>query len=202
MPRSGPTAPWGRRVMWVGGLLGAWAAVVAHAEAPVVVTTSAWLNGGLVAGLLVGLPLAAFWHGARLPHAWAKAAAILTLGPLTVACGALATFAAVMLPPQGTAYGGGGDFERVGQLRLPHSAVAAYRTNGGATTDFGIVVRQEREIVPGALLLVRRVYGRYHAHDAALASAGPGRVRVHVPAYGESPPVDTVVRAPRYIYFD
>jgi hypothetical protein len=36
------------------------------------------------------------------------------------------------------------------------SAVRFYRTNGGVTTDFGVVIRQERALLPG-LVLVRNL---------------------------------------------
>ena len=55
--------------------------------------------------------------------------------------------------------------------------VVAYRTDGGATTDFGIVVRQQRRLMPG-LLVVRDLYSEYDAHDARLEVAGPAAVRV------------------------
>ena len=57
--------------------------------------------------------------------------------------------------------------------------VIAYRTDGGATTDFGLAVRQEMTIIPG-VLLVRRLLEEYHARDASLEVEGPDRIKVIV----------------------
>ena len=66
----------------------------------------------------------------------------------------------------------------VGQTRI-----SAYRTDGGATTDFGLVVRQEMNLLPG-VLLVRRHLDVYHARDASLELVGPNRVKVTVSPRG------------------
>lgn len=50
---------------------------------------------------------------------------------------------------------GGGPFvvyEKIASVELHDSRVVAYRTNGGATIDFGIEVQQERSLVPGIML--------------------------------------------------
>lgn len=45
--------------------------------------------------------------------------------------------------------------------------------NGGATTDFGVVVRQERTIFPG-ILLVRDLDEFYPCHSIELAATEKG----------------------------
>ncbi len=69
--------------------------------------------------------------------------------------------------------------EPVRTLGLPDGgSMVAYRTNGGATTDFGVVVRQERQLLPG-VRLVRTALEEDHADDVTdLATAGLGTVRV------------------------
>ena len=57
-----------------------------------------------------------------------------------------------------------GAFMPIHHLNLESFSVMAYRTNGGATTDFGVVVRQEKEIVPG-VLLVKQFYSKNHQAD-------------------------------------
>lgn len=62
---------------------------------------------------------------------------------------------------------GGGPFivyEEIDSLELRHSRVVAYRTNGGATVDFGIAVVQEMPIVPGIMLTK-------HLHDQSDTSS-------------------------------
>ena len=55
--------------------------------------------------------------------------------------------------------------------------VRAFQTDGGATTDYGLWVRQERRIIPG-LLLVRDLHNANHACGGRLATVAPGVIRV------------------------
>ena len=68
-------------------------------------------------------------------------------------------------------------FDPISIVAVNGTQVVAYRTDGGATTDFGIIVRQQRRLMPG-LLVVRDLYSEYHAHDARLEIAGPAAVRI------------------------
>ena len=55
-------------------------------------------------------------------------------------------------------------FERIHASDTPRGQVAVYRTNGGATTAFGIVVRQECAVIPRVLAVthvVARDDGKY-----------------------------------------
>jgi len=47
-------------------------------------------------------------------------------------------------------------FNRFAETHWKGSKIRLYRTDGGATTDSGVVIRQERTLIPG-LLLVRRL---------------------------------------------
>jgi hypothetical protein len=69
-----------------------------------------------------------------------------------------------------------GSFAPIRTVSLGASRVRVYRTNCGAPCDFGLVVRHERPVLPG-LLLVRDLAGWYHAADARLA---PDRAAVRV----------------------
>jgi hypothetical protein len=44
-------------------------------------------------------------------------------------------------------------FDQFAEMSWKGSAVRLYRTNGGATTDFGVVIRQERTLLPGVELI-------------------------------------------------
>ena len=68
-------------------------------------------------------------------------------------------------------------FDPISIVAVNGTQVIAYRTDGGATTDFGIVVRQQRRLMPG-LLIVRNLYSEYHAYNARLEVVGPKAVRV------------------------
>ena len=54
-------------------------------------------------------------------------------------------------------------FERIHQIQ---NDISVYRTNGGATTAYGIVVRQERLLLPG-LLMVKVLFKQYELDDLA-----------------------------------
>ncbi len=55
-------------------------------------------------------------------------------------------------------------FQNIHEIITNGYSIKVYQTDGGATTDFGIVVRQEKEILPG-LLLVKSLYSQYHCDD-------------------------------------
>jgi hypothetical protein len=77
-------------------------------------------------------------------------------------------------------------FEPIASLPLSRSQLRVYCTNGGATTDFGIVVRHEMRLLPG-LLLVRNVFGEYHTTEAACCRLSPCRsdlYRHHIASRG------------------
>lgn len=84
--------------------------------------------------------------------------------------------------------------EPIASLSVSGSRLRVYRTNGGATTDFGIVVRHEMTLLPG-LLLVRNIFDEYHVAEASLRSVGPNRVEVRT-AHGAA-----VVELRPFVYF-
>jgi hypothetical protein len=64
-------------------------------------------------------------------------------------------------------------------LALPQGGrLTVYETDCGAPCDFGVVVRQERAILPG-VLLVRDIFSVYPAEDAEVDITAPDRVRVN-----------------------
>lgn len=78
-------------------------------------------------------------------------------------------------------------FKQVHTVELPHSRVRVYRTNGGATTSFGIVVRQERPLIPG-LVVTKNVYAAYPAYDAEVTAVEPNKITISVPPYRPNEP--------------
>jgi hypothetical protein len=75
-------------------------------------------------------------------------------------------------------------FERINAMKTPRGAIGVYRTNGGATTSYGIVLRQECQIAPG-ILVVRNVGREYPAHTVQLENLGEDVVRASFPPYGD-----------------
>jgi hypothetical protein len=71
-------------------------------------------------------------------------------------------------------------FAAVQRAPLPRGgALVVYQTDCGATCSIGTVVRQERALLPG-LLLVRSIYhtSRFRAEDARVQILGDDRARV------------------------
>jgi len=79
-------------------------------------------------------------------------------------------------------------FERQNAIPTPFGLVALYVTNGGATTAFGIIVRQECRVLPG-VLIVRELADEYPADKAALDMPRPGFVRIVFQDSSLEPPV-------------
>ncbi|MEP6809256.1 MAG: hypothetical protein ABI992_03365 [Chthoniobacterales bacterium] len=63
------------------------------------------------------------------------------------------------------------------KVAMDRTEVVAYRTNGGATTDYGILVQQELPLFCG-LRLVRVLENRGNQYDAMLEVQGRDSVRV------------------------
>jgi hypothetical protein len=68
-------------------------------------------------------------------------------------------------------------FERRAAVPTRFGMIAVYRTNGGATTAFGIVVRQECTVVPG-FAIVRQLAHEYPSTEAHVEWQAPGTVRI------------------------
>jgi hypothetical protein len=59
-------------------------------------------------------------------------------------------------------------FEKVATLDYQNQKISAYRSNGGAATSFGIIVRSEKQVLPG-IIKVRTLYDRYRCMFVDLA---------------------------------
>jgi hypothetical protein len=113
-----------------------------------------------------GLPWIAFVFGFSLQNArtrWMVCIAIVpTLLWSVVAAG-------------GTLIAAGTGFQPVNRMKAGPSAIAIYRLNGGATTDFGLLIRQERRVLPG-LELVKNLDLFYPAYSASSEIVGPNTI--------------------------
>ena len=107
----------------------------------------------------------------RIGRWWSSALAVIAVIPLLVYSAVFLHVSAMI----GSAYKNGRDlsFDRFSEIHWKGSEVRFYRTNGGATTAFGVVVRQERRLLPG-VLLVRRVDGFYPCYSLDAASTDVG----------------------------
>ena len=113
-------------------------------------------------GLILGLCLPWFTAAAifRFGRWWSKAISFVAVIPLLL-------YSAMFL--LASAMTGGVAFDRFAETHWKGSEIRFYRTNGGATTDFGVVIRQERSLFPG-VLLVRRLDDFYPCYSLHVAS--------------------------------
>ena len=87
----------------------------------------------------------------RVGRRWSKVVGALAIIPLLL-------YSAVFLLGSAMtafAFKNGRDLcvDQFAETRWKGSVVRLYRTNGGATTDFGVVIRQERSLLPGVELV-------------------------------------------------
>jgi hypothetical protein len=101
------------------------------------------------------------------------------------------------------AFKGGHDlsFEQFSELPWKGTAIRLYRTNGGATTDYGVVVRQERRLLPG-IMLVRTVDSFYHCESIDVETTPSGIRLADRRSYcGAFPPGYRDYRLRSFVYF-
>jgi len=85
-------------------------------------------------------------------------------------------------------------FEKIRQDVVNDEKYAIYRTNGGATTSFGITVRRETKVLPG-LLQVKRICECYPADDVQLLKRNAESLDCIFPPYGTKRPDTAIVSA-------
>ena len=78
-------------------------------------------------------------------------------------------------------------FEPVAELQGTGVRYRFYLTDGGATTAYGLVLRRERPVVPG-MMLIDVLHSDYPAHDATMVRLADGRARLDVLPYLEGDP--------------
>ena len=94
----------------------------------------------------------------------------------------LAALITLWLGPGGIRLGDDPGFVRLHDTKAGRYHVVIYRTDGGATTAYGICVRQELPLRLG-LRLVREIYRSYPADDATVDVLAPDTVRVTADNY-------------------
>jgi len=105
---------------------------------------------------------------------WQCQGAIRTAGAILVALPALPSLVPAFFL---LAAGDPVSYERLHDIRAGRFHIVVYRTNGGATTSYGICVRQELPLGHG-LSLVRAIYGATRAEDATVEVLTPNVVRI------------------------
>lgn len=97
--------------------------------------------------------------GFRIEKLFKKILFIIAYGFVALISGTFIFFLLLLIMVSEESVGAMG-FTVIDQVQIEGSRVTAYRTDGGATTALGIIVRHEKKILPG-LLLVRDIYTEY-----------------------------------------
>jgi hypothetical protein len=191
-----------RRAAIAASLLLLFVLVLANWTHPTIRLEPSWLNPFAFLAALA-LPWAAAVYAWRAAATrWTRVAAVALIAPFLLYSSACALFVAPEAADQLREKRDAG-FERIASVALTPGRLSVYRTDGGATTSFGIGVRHELKIVPG-VILVRHIDSFYPAHDATAKRVGARLVRVSVPYAGEgrfAGPVSRDYRLPRFVYF-
>jgi hypothetical protein len=122
-----------------------------------------WDFANTAAGLAIALtlPWFAVVQLGRLRRWWSTALTVIVAMPVLI-------YSFVAIAASG--------FNLIGITLQPGwkgSRIVTYLTNGGATTDYGLIVRQERAIFPG-VLLVRKIDDLYPCAELTVTSTGDG----------------------------
>ena len=83
-------------------------------------------------------------------------------------------------------------FEEINRLRVNDNSYVLYRTNGGATTSFGLVLRLEKKVAFG-LNVVNVIYSKYKASESTLESIGSQQIKMQIQPYDKHGKVEVVV---------
>jgi hypothetical protein len=168
---------WGWIVLVVV-LLGLWVAFVVNWRSPTVRLSVGWLNpfAFLLAMALPTVALVVVWS-LRGPTPRAertrRTVAMALCLPAIVVSAPLMLLAALDLAFGGVAR------DPIDRVAVGSTRVVVYRTNGGATTAYGILVREERPILPG-VLRVAELASAYRAAHARVELLDSHHVRVTI----------------------
>ena len=151
---------------------------VCNWRVPVVRMTSP-LADAIVFIVILLVPLLMIALAFTFKRVWVTTLLMIGLGPIGAGSGLLALLTllhAAMIVSDGV----DASFERIKQETHGKTILSTYRTNGGAMTSYGIVVRQERVLLPG-LLLVRNLAKKYPAQTASILTKDGKHVTVSIP---------------------
>lgn len=166
------------------------ARLIQLAVALVALSIAAWLNWkwpvirfrdyradevGLLILLLLPIPAAILL--AIVLRRWTRALALAALMPLLV-LNSCAAFLIVLDLPGDLRTPIDAAFEPVATADASDSQVVLYRTNCGATCAYGLEARQERVVVPGLLMIVRRLASWYPGEGGTVVHLADRRVRI------------------------
>ena len=163
------------------GLTALYALIVFNAWDPTLLLPGAWANY-VFFGIAQLIPLALAALAISTGVWWARILRVIALLPVLALSLVFATCATVG-GRLTLARGSDPSFMKLETVSLDTGRLSIYRTDGGATTSIGIVVRQECRFLPG-ILRVRKVWGAYPADEVDAKVLDGQRVRFSVRPYG------------------
>jgi hypothetical protein len=129
------------------------------------------VNAGLWFGLMLALPWLADLLLYRLGTPSARVASIAVAVSLVIYSCCLLPFA--LLTAVSIRLDRDLSFDRFSEMPWKGSTVRLYRLDGGATTDYGVLIRHELAILPG-VYVVRNLDSFYHCYSINLAATKTG----------------------------
>ncbi len=118
------------------------------------------LNYWIFAVAAISFPMLAFSVGASLSTKWARWLTYLCALILAIPCLTMASCAAIEAPLEGRDL----SYELISEAKDGNIAYRLYRTNCGATCEFGLDLREERQVFLG-LNLVSPIWSRPRGHE-------------------------------------
>jgi len=185
---------------WFICLLAVYLFGIANWLLPAIRTSSALLNHVfmlLIFLLPSALSVLSFFVTKRIIFRFLLAFALIPLALSSFLIGAISLFPLIDIMTKGY----DPSFEHLRSTQLTCSQVSIYRTNGGATTSFGIIARQEKRLIPG-LLLVRNIYSVYPGDDAKIIKLDNDTIKIISPPYGDKRPMtdEVIIKVKYYVY--
>ena len=167
---------------------------------PVVRTSSPIVNHIFVT-LVFFLPVFMVFMVPSIGKRYLRISSYLLLTPVMICSSLLGIMSLSISLPDVAKFGFDPSHAPVSSFQISKSRITVYRTNGGATTSFGVVARHERYILPG-IAIVRRIYTAYPGYDAVVTDLGNGQARIVSPPYSErrSYPHELIVNLKPWVY--
>lgn len=123
-------------------------------------------NNLVFTAIVLLIPMVLFLQSFRLKNLLVKIVSVLSLGVLSLASLFLILVVVLKISMLSTS-GYDPSFEELRTLQVDEYKVTAYRLNGGATTAYSMVVRQEKNLGLG-LMMVKELYSQYRKGDVEL----------------------------------
>ncbi|NRB41483.1 MAG: hypothetical protein HRU20_23930 [Pseudomonadales bacterium] len=82
-------------------------------------------------------------------------------------------------------------FEKIREVTVSGVDFRLYRTNGGATTSYGLVLRKEVSILSG-LKTVESIFSKYKASESSLIVTEDNKIQLNIEPYSKGDKVEIV----------